>query len=74
MIGRMARLAIWCGFGVAACLVASGCRFTHMEVVEPPTQILLITIDTLRADRGGAYGWQKARTPFSHSYTVSKWS
>jgi arylsulfatase A-like enzyme len=34
-----------------------------MEVIQPPTQIVLITIDTLRADRVGAYGWQKARTP-----------
>ena len=59
----MARVAIWSGLCVGACLVAIGCRFTHMEVVEPPTQIVLITIDILRADRVGAYGWQKARTP-----------
>jgi len=31
--------------------------------VEPPLSILLITIDTLRADRVGAYGDAKARTP-----------
>ena len=37
MIGRMARVAIWSGLCVGVCLVAIGCRFTHMEVVEPPT-------------------------------------
>ena len=31
--------------------------------VEPPLSVLLITIDTLRADRVGAYGDAKARTP-----------
>jgi len=31
--------------------------------VEPPLSVLLITIDTLRADRLGAYGDAKARTP-----------
>ena len=31
--------------------------------VEPPLSVLLITLDTLRADRVGAYGDGKARTP-----------
>lgn len=31
--------------------------------VEPPLSVLVITIDTLRADRLGAYGDTKARTP-----------
>ena len=30
---------------------------------EPPPNVLLITIDTLRADRLGCYGYEKARTP-----------
>ncbi|HTI36025.1 MAG TPA: sulfatase-like hydrolase/transferase [Vicinamibacterales bacterium] len=36
------------------------------EVVQPPTtarNVLLITIDTLRADHVGAYGYARARTP-----------
>jgi arylsulfatase A-like enzyme/Tfp pilus assembly protein PilF len=28
-----------------------------------PRNVLLVTIDTLRADRVGAYGWEAARTP-----------
>jgi choline-sulfatase len=31
--------------------------------VEPPRHLILITIDTLRADRVGAYGYSHARTP-----------
>jgi hypothetical protein len=29
----------------------------------PPTNVLLITIDTVRADHIGAYGYAKAATP-----------
>src|SRR3954471_12224402 len=31
--------------------------------VQPPPNVLLITVDTLRADRLGAYGYARARTP-----------
>jgi choline-sulfatase len=31
--------------------------------IEPPRHLILITIDTLRADRVGAYGYSNARTP-----------
>ena len=37
---------------------------------EPPPNVLLITIDTLRADRLGCYGYEKARTPNIDSLAV----
>jgi choline-sulfatase len=44
--------------------VAAGCRqpIAPRETV-PPRNVVLITIDTLRADRIGAYGYGPARTP-----------
>lgn len=39
------------------------CACAAPPKVEPPLSVLLITIDTLRADRLGAYGDAKARTP-----------
>jgi hypothetical protein len=33
--------------------------------------VLIITIDTLRADRIGAYGWQEARRPSTASPSVA---
>jgi arylsulfatase A-like enzyme/Flp pilus assembly protein TadD len=42
--------------------VQSGLRFDS-EPVQNPKHVLLITIDTLRADRLGSYGWDRARTP-----------
>jgi choline-sulfatase len=46
-------------------LLATACARTPPPVVppEPPVSVLLITIDTLRADRLGAYGDAAARTP-----------
>jgi choline-sulfatase len=52
------------------------------EVRRPPQHLLLITIDTLRADRVGAYGWANARTStldalarrgirFTHAYATA---
>ena len=48
------------GFGlVAACaFVCAGCR-----TVGPPENILLVTLDTTRADRVGCYKYAKAATP-----------
>lgn len=42
-------------------LIVSGCSPRRAE--EPAASVLLITIDTLRADRLGAYGDARARTP-----------
>lgn len=39
------------------------CACTAPPRIEPPLSVLLVTIDTLRADRVGAYGDAKARTP-----------
>ena len=68
------------------CVVTIACR---SETPRPPTptppaarNLVLITIDTLRADRVGAYGYSAARTPtmdglaragvrFSHAYATA---
>ena len=47
-------------------LVCFGCsRPPQQQAAAPPTarNLLLVTIDTLRADRVGAYGYRSARTP-----------
>jgi choline-sulfatase len=69
-----------------SCLAILACR---SETPKPPTQafpaarnLVLITIDTLRADRIGAYGYAAARTPtmdrlagegvrFTHAYATA---
>jgi arylsulfatase A-like enzyme/Flp pilus assembly protein TadD len=52
---------------IAACLAvaAIGCSGGSRQASDRirPTGIVLITVDTLRADRVGAYGWRAARTP-----------
>ena len=51
------KLLLFCSLAtVAARLVAQGQSFV-------PPNVLLITIDTLRADRLGSYGYELARTP-----------
>ncbi len=54
--------AKWLGAGCAVVLLAlagSGCR----QVPEVPPNLILVTIDTLRADRVGAYGNEDGLTP-----------
>jgi arylsulfatase A-like enzyme/Flp pilus assembly protein TadD len=47
-----------------AALLACGCRGSGERPAAPRAQnVLLVTIDTLRADRVGAYGYARARTP-----------
>lgn len=46
----------------AALVVACGSEPTAPEAA-PPRSLLLVTIDTLRADRVGCYGYELARTP-----------
>ena len=44
--------------------VLAGCGPQHAPAVAPSVRsVVLITIDTLRADRIGAYGYSRARTP-----------
>lgn len=45
-------------FAAALCLAASGCGGA-----EPPTGVLLISIDSLRADHVSSYGYQSATNP-----------
>jgi choline-sulfatase len=44
-------------------LAACGCARTPVAAPVRPASVLLVTIDTLRADRVGAYGDAAARTP-----------
>lgn len=51
---------------VAATLTGASCSRQGGEIAQPSAKarnLVLITIDTLRADRVGAYGYQPARTP-----------
>jgi choline-sulfatase len=52
------------------------------RAIRPVDTLVLITVDTLRADRVGAYGWARARTPaidalaargvrFTHAYATA---
>ena len=55
-------------FVLVALLAIAGCSkppdpTARRGVSEPARSVLLITIDTLRADRVGAYGYAAARTP-----------
>ena len=43
--------------------LALACSRTPAEPVPPPESVLLITVDTLRADHLGTYGYALARTP-----------
>ena len=43
---------------VGAALIASGCS------APPRPNVVVITIDTLRADHVGAYGYRRPTTPF----------
>src|SRR4029079_13858562 len=65
------------------CLLAAACRGGAPPAAPAPKpNVLLITIDTLRADRVGAYGYAAARTPaldalagegtrFTHAYATA---
>ena len=48
---------------VAACLLSSCAGRPADRPVTPPPDVLLVTIDTLRADRVGVYGGLPATTP-----------
>jgi arylsulfatase A-like enzyme len=58
---RFSTLVALAGSGVLLALVAAGCRSTPPAT--PIDNILLVTLDTTRADRMGAYGYEKAATP-----------
>lgn len=51
-------------FTLIVCMAAAGChRAAPRPQTSPARNLVLITIDTLRADRIGAYGYGPARTP-----------
>ena len=68
-------------FGLALCAwIAAGCNPAH----ERPN-IVLIVVDTLRADRLSSYGYSKPTTPridafaargvrFANAYSTSSWT
>src|SRR5258708_38642434 len=60
MIGRRSPAAVC---GVAAMAVAAAGARVRPQAPAPPPNVLLITLDTVRADRLGAYGYAKAATP-----------
>jgi arylsulfatase A-like enzyme/Flp pilus assembly protein TadD len=60
--GSRARRWHRCLLAVAPLLLALACSRSAPDTPRP-RNLLLITIDTLRADHVGAYGWARARTP-----------
>jgi choline-sulfatase len=78
MMGRASFVACTSGLALAVALAAalaigaSGCGGARSEApaaagtgtaAVQATSVVLVTIDTLRADRVGVYGWRAARTP-----------
>jgi choline-sulfatase len=55
--------AAFVGVALAVGVVAGGWWWNASQSAAPRPNILLISIDTLRADHVGAYGFAKARTP-----------
>ena len=70
----------------ALCLTLVACGTTRRQEPAPPSpsaqNVVIITIDTLRADRVGAYGYKAAHTPtldrlaregalFTHAYATA---
>ncbi len=54
----------FCVAGAAACLTgAAACGRRSSTATPAARNVVLVTIDTLRADHVGAYGWSRARTP-----------
>ena len=75
-------LCVLCVLGGFFFVVMTACN-TQKPTSKPTARnLLLITIDTLRADHVGAYGWARARTPtldglarngalFEHAYAAA---
>lgn len=76
--GAVGRTVVRSGLSLGLALWTLGCA----QETLPPPSIVLITIDTLRADHLGCYGYERARTPhldalaeggvlFENAHTVS---
>ncbi len=67
--GRQGRRAVLCGVAVAVALAVAVVAGVGPPTADPDSTpsdqpaVLLVTIDTLRADAVGAYGHEQARTP-----------
>jgi arylsulfatase A-like enzyme/predicted Zn-dependent protease len=60
------RVNLVSGVALAFTIALSGCQKaprTPQDLVFPGANVLLITLDTTRADRIGAYGYERAETP-----------
>jgi len=82
ILGTRSAAASWIlGLGALLFATATGCSRggPGSDGAVPPKNLLIVTIDTLRADRVGAYGYGAARTPaidalaergvrFTHAY------
>src|SRR5512140_423375 len=73
---------VWGALALLLFATAPGCRRTAAPPEPAARNIVLITIDTLRADHVGAYGYARARTPaidrlaslgvrFEHAYAAA---
>ncbi|MCP5058821.1 MAG: sulfatase-like hydrolase/transferase [bacterium] len=56
-------LASVLGVALASALATVGCNRIEILPADPPASVLLVTIDTLRADHVGAYGAEDVGTP-----------
>ncbi len=74
--GSRLRIAAACGaavLGAALALVAAACGRGHGVPVAENAPVVLISIDTLRADHLPAYGYTKIRTPFIDAFARDSW-
>jgi len=62
---RVATIAVACGLATAAAIAISACRETSTGTAsaDEPANVLLITLDTTRADRLGCYGYDGGTSP-----------
>ena len=56
-------MALACTAGLVRMFAAAGTPLTTRRAQNVPPNVLLVTIDTLRADRLGSYGYAAAQTP-----------
>lgn len=57
------RRFVWAAAALAALVGLGWFGVQRSGLTRPPTSVLLISVDTLRADRLGSYGYAAARTP-----------
>ncbi|TAM56716.1 MAG: tetratricopeptide repeat protein [Acidobacteria bacterium] len=70
---RSTAAAAGLGAALALGLVAVSCGRGHGVPVSHDAPVILISIDTLRADHLPAYGYTKIRTPFIDAFAKDSW-